>query len=631
MPSSMISQACGRLEGPAGARRVGKMRATLIVLWIAGAAIAGTAEQTDWSGGDGVIGPVIDWGDQFYSDTDVNWSSDPGEVSLGYSPVEHTVEQNFDGAYSVYAEDVDGDGDMDVLGASYYDDDITWWENDDGSGTSWTEHTIDANFDGAGSVYAQDVNGDGDMDVLGAADDDYDITWWENDDGSGTSWTEHTVDGYFYGAESVYAQDVNGDGDMDVLGASVSNDNITWWENDDGSGTSWTEHTVDGDFWGAISVYAEDVDGDGDMDVLGAAAVDDDITWWENVDGSGTSWTERTIDGNFRGTHSVYAQDVDGDGDMDVLGAAISADDITWWENDDGSGTSWTEHTIDANFDGAESVYAQDVDGDGYMDVLGAAYGTDDITWWENGDGSGTSWTEHTVDANFDGAASVYAQDVDGDGYMDVLGAAFLAMDITWWDATNFASEGRLESSILDVQESPEWQDIDWTCTEPAGTSVGFQVRASADPDSMGAWSDTLFSPDSLSGVLADGDSLFQYRAILHTDDPSLSPILDSVSVSWELWTGVEGETGSPVGVFALRGAVPNPARGVALVRFSLPGEGPAELLVYDVAGRVVSRNSDVLPAGRHQIELEGLAAGVYLVRLSAGDLTATERFVVTR
>ena len=345
------------------------MRLSIILISITTfVSFAGTATQTDWSGGDGVIGPVIDWGDQFYSDTDVNWSSDPGEVSLGYSPVEHTVDGSFDGANSVYAQDVDGDGDMDVLGAAYLDDDITCWENDDGSGTSWTEHTIDGSFDRATSVYAQDVDGDGYMDVLGTASgDDDEITWWENVDGSGTSWTEHTLDGSFHGARSVYAEDVDGDGDMDVLGAAYLDDCITWWENDDGSGTSWTEHTVDG-FTRATSVYAQDVDGDGDMDVLGSAYAVHDITWWENDDGSGTSWTEHTVDGNFAGAWSVHAQDVNGDGDMDVLGAAWGDDDITWWENYDGSGTSWTEHTF-VDFYGPQSVYAQDVDGDGYMDV----------------------------------------------------------------------------------------------------------------------------------------------------------------------------------------------------------------------------------------------------------------------
>jgi len=75
---------------------------------------------------------------------------------------------------------------------------------------------------------------------------------------------------------------------------------------------------------------------------------------------------------------------VDGDGDLDVLGAAVDADDITWWENTAGDGTAWTEHIVDGTFDGAYSVYAADVDGDGDLDVLGAAQGDDDIAWWES-------------------------------------------------------------------------------------------------------------------------------------------------------------------------------------------------------------------------------------------------------
>lgn len=43
----------------------------------------------------------------------------------------------------------------------------------------------------------------------------------------------------------------------------------------------------------------------------------------------------------------------------------------------------------------------------------------------------------------------------NGDGYMDVLGAAISANDITWWDLTAFISNGSLESSVLDVRENP--------------------------------------------------------------------------------------------------------------------------------------------------------------------------------
>ena len=61
--------------------------------------------------------------------------------------------------------------------------------------------------------------------------------------------------------------------------------------------------------------------------------------------------TETTVDGSFDGAFSVFAADVDGDGDLDVLGAASVANDISWWENTAGDGSAWSEHTIDTSFD----------------------------------------------------------------------------------------------------------------------------------------------------------------------------------------------------------------------------------------------------------------------------------------
>ena len=49
---------------------------------------------------------------------------------------------------------------------------------------------------------------------------------------------------------------------------------------------------------------------------------------------------------------------------------------------------------------------------------------------------------EHTVDSAFDGVHSIYAADIDGDGYTDVLGAAFYAHEITWWEKTAQAACG---------------------------------------------------------------------------------------------------------------------------------------------------------------------------------------------
>jgi hypothetical protein len=44
-----------------------------------------------------------------------------------------------------------------------------------------------------------------------------------------------------------------------------------------------------------ISVYAADIDGDGDMDVLSASANDDKIAWYENTDGAGTFGAQNVI------------------------------------------------------------------------------------------------------------------------------------------------------------------------------------------------------------------------------------------------------------------------------------------------------------------------------------------------
>ena len=104
-------------------------------------------------------------------------------------------------------------------------------------------------------------------------------------------------------------------------------------------------------FDGAYDVRAADVDGDGDMDVLGAANVADDVTWWENSLGDGSVWTEHLVDGGVNGAVSVHAGDIDGDGDMDVAGVAENADVVYWWQNSTGDGTAWTRRVITVRFD----------------------------------------------------------------------------------------------------------------------------------------------------------------------------------------------------------------------------------------------------------------------------------------
>ncbi|MEO0687483.1 MAG: FG-GAP-like repeat-containing protein, partial [Cyanobacteria bacterium J06649_11] len=135
-------------------------------------------------------------------------------------------------------------------------------------------------------------------------------------------------------------------------------------------------------------------------------------------------FSEKNITNSFAAPRSVASADVDGDGDIDILGAAILDDKITWWENTSGDGSTWTQNDITNSFDAAYDVASADVDGDGDIDILGAAYNDDKITWWENTSSDGSNWTQNDITASFNGAESVASADVDGDGDIDILGAA---------------------------------------------------------------------------------------------------------------------------------------------------------------------------------------------------------------
>jgi FG-GAP-like repeat/Secretion system C-terminal sorting domain len=581
---------------------------------------------------------------------------------------EHTVDGSFDRASSIYAADVDGDGDMDMLGAAMNANDITWWENLDGTGLIWSEHTVDDTFDHPMSVYAEDVDGDGDMDVLGAAYFADDITWWENLDGTGLNWSEHTVDGDFDGAWGVYSADVDGDGDIDVLGAATFADDITWWENLDGTGLSWFEHTVDGEFGGAISVYAEDVDGDGDMDVLGAASIDDDITWWENLDGSGLNWSEHTVDGDFDDAFSVYATDVDGDGDMDVLGAAFSADDITWWENlEDGIGLLWSEHTVDGEFDGAECVYAEDIDGDGDMDVLGAAYDADEITWWENLDGTGLNWSEHTLDSEFDGAFSVYAEDMDGDGDMDVLGAAGWADDITWWEQPGpiqVTMDPISYPVLIPSVGGPFWYSIELTNYTDSIVQGVFTTEAVLPNGNvygpMLSFNLAIAPGQTLPSPLLQVDvpdfapvGVYQYRAIFSPftpyptaksdsfdfeklSAPSAEPTVEQWSfTSWSEAETVVSANDELPSEFSLSQAYPNPFNPTTMINVSLPEAAELNVVVYDMIGRQIATLAEGShTAGTHNFTIDGshLASGIYFIQATVpGQMNEVRKAVLMK
>ena len=361
----------------------------------------------------------------------------PSRIISGQNSITaHTISDSAHEARSIFAADVDGDGDMDVLSGHY---NIAWYEND--GSESFTPHTISTSA--ASSVYAIDLDDDGDMDVVGSSAGS--VGWYEND-GSG-SFATHKICNHYYHREfrSVYALDVDGDGDMDVVTASYSpNDKIMWYEND---GSQYFNHHIIADsVIGARSVSAADIDGDGDMDVLSGH---NNIVWYE-YDGL-ESFNTHTVATS--GVSSVYAVDVDGDGDIDVVGS--SAGSVGWYEND--GFESFTTRTVSTS--GASSVYAVDLDGDGDMDVLGSSAGS--VSWYENG--GSENFTTHIITTAADDAQSVYTADVDGDGDLDVLSAALGDSKISWYeinyspvanDTAITSSEDRDYTGMLSASDS---------------------------------------------------------------------------------------------------------------------------------------------------------------------------------
>jgi len=589
--------------------------------------IADAATQTDWSGGPGVWPPMQYFGDRFDNETCISF-----DTSLTLNISQHQVDADFDRAVSVYAEDIDGDGDIDILGAAWYESGITWWENSDGIGINWIEHKVAGSSDGANTVFSEDINGDGDMDILASANYTSSVTWWENIDGIGSTWIEHIVDGAIGGAISARAYDLDDDNDKDILCSASAEDKIFWWENENGLGTSWSEHLVDGSINNVRSVCSGDFDGDGDLDVLGSSRSTsgaDHIAWWENIDGTGTVWVKHVVDNSIEDAGPVRSADIDGDGDEDVLSTlADYHGEIIWWENDNGSGTIWIEHIVD-DFQNVADVHPEDVDGDGDIDVLATAKGTseEEISWWENENSIGTIWTKHIVDLDFKGATSVYAADVNGDEKMDVLGAASLADQITWWDLIGYADIGVLESIVLYIGGDPDWDAISWVSSVPPATSVCFQVRASDNYNVMGAWSDTLYSPCSLIGILENYDSYLQYRVILRTTDTTITPTLDEVTFSWNP-LGIEG--GEEPEQFELLPMCPNPANSTSMLRFNVPKPMSVSLSVFDLTGRLIYEQiQENYSSGCYSITLTDLTPGIYFCRIASSDQEDIQRFVV--
>jgi hypothetical protein len=278
----------------------------------------------------------------------------------------------------------------------------------------FAEETLTTSADGARSVTTADVDGDGDLDVLLASLGDDTLRLFRND-GIGGFGTAETLTTSADGARSVTTADVDGDGDLDVLLASLGDDTLRLFRND-GTGAFGTAETLTTSADGAFVVTTADLDGDGDPDVLlGSNRLDFPTLLFRN-DGTG-AFTEETL--TTSGNNAIATADVDGDDNLDIFLASFGDNALRLLRND-GTGAFGTAETLTTSADGAVGVATADVDGDGDPDVLLASAGDDTLRLFRN-DGTGEFGTAETLTTSADGALSVATADVDGDGDPDVL------------------------------------------------------------------------------------------------------------------------------------------------------------------------------------------------------------------
>jgi Tol biopolymer transport system component len=325
---------------------------------------------------------------------------------------------------SVHAVDIDADGRLDVLSASSADDKIAWYRNLNGLGSFGPQQAITHAADGARSVIGVDLDGDGDGDVVSYAEVEAQLTWYDNTNGLGTAFVTHDLvpASTQPKGRAVVAADLDGDADPDLLTAGGVLGDISWFENPDGQAGFGQKHPVMTNTKSPRCVHGADVDGDGDVDVLSASFNDNKLAWSRNLDGAGSFGAQQVISTSVLGAVWVSSGDVDGDGDLDALATAQEEDRVSWFENMDGAGSFGAEHTVTATADQARQARFADLDGDGDLDVLVAAYGGDITTWHENLDGTGLNFAAHVIyDGPTVGATAVRAEDVDGDGDLDVL------------------------------------------------------------------------------------------------------------------------------------------------------------------------------------------------------------------
>jgi len=344
-----------------------------------------------------------------------------------------------DGSCSVFAADLDGDGDLDLATSNAMSDDVSILLNN--GDAIFATHSEYPAGDCPRRISAADLDSDGDIDLATANFLSDNVSVLLNN--GNATFADH-VD-YSAGDEPyfIFAADLDGDGDIDLLTANQNSDNVSvLLNNGDAAFAARVNYPVGDE---PYSVFAADLDADGDIDLATSNRYSDDVSvLLNNGDGTFAAKVDYIVG---EGPKSVFAADLDADGDVDLVitnkdsvekdsldlatADEESADPATANKNTDnisvllneGDGT-FAEHVDYPVTEGLapRTVSTADLDADGDLDL--AVISLDGIDYisvlLNNGDATFGLPSDYLM-GNL--SVSVFAADLDSDGDIDLVTA----------------------------------------------------------------------------------------------------------------------------------------------------------------------------------------------------------------